>query len=84
MNPEQAKNLLAAKVKQVVDLARILHLKMEARQKIDNDGFIQLVIIFADEERYPAPVIVPAGPIPSGEVKVEVEPVPTGETGEHA
>lgn len=47
-----------AKVKQVMDLANELHLKVEARERIDEQGFIEKVVFWTDTEKYPS---APAG-----------------------
>jgi hypothetical protein len=57
----QAKS--AAKMKQIVDLANLLQVKIEARQKLDpQTGIIELVPYYIDMEQYPQDP--PAPPVP--------------------
>lgn len=45
----------STKVKQVMDLMDVLHLKIEAKQHINNQGFIENTIFWIDDEKYPEP-----------------------------
>ncbi len=62
----------AEKVKQVLELMKSLEITAEIRTKMDQNGFIQDLVFWIDNEKYPAatpsPIVVP----------------PTGETGSHA
>lgn len=69
MNDAEARTKSAAKVQQIIDLARTLQVTMEASQKVDlQSGLISLAVLFKDNEQYPAqPVDV---------VATEVAPAP--------
>lgn len=41
------------KVKEVTDLLSKLKIKTEAKQRVSKDGFIELVVLFVDMEKYP-------------------------------
>lgn len=51
-----------AKVDQVMKLISGLNLSIDAKQKVDEQGFIQTVIFWTDNEKY-QPAAVPTGPI---------------------
>jgi hypothetical protein len=53
MTEKEMRAASAAKVKQVMDLMKLLHLEVEARQKINQQGFIEQVIFWVDNEKYP-------------------------------
>ncbi len=55
MTPEQSRARSAEKVKQVIKMAEMLNLRVEARQRINEMGFIELVAYWIDEEVYPQP-----------------------------
>lgn len=63
----------AAKVKQVTDLMKLLHLRTEVRTKMNQQGFIEDMVFWIDDEEYPSTIPIPA-----------VDPAPTGETGKDA
>lgn len=64
----------SAKVKQAMDLMKVLQLRQECRERIDKDGFIEKMIFWIDDEQYPAP----AGPIPQSVIdKEEAAATPT-------
>lgn len=47
-----------AKVNQVMELAKKLQLKVEAKTKMENSGFLENVVIWIDEEQYQPAAIV--------------------------
>jgi Na+-transporting NADH:ubiquinone oxidoreductase subunit NqrC len=64
MSPQETQARSREKVKQVLDLARVLHLSPEAKQQINTEnGFIEMKVFWIDSEKYP-----------------EAEPEATGET----
>lgn len=68
MTPEQMQKRSGEKVKQVLDLMKLLNINTEVRTKMDKGGFIEDVVFWIDNEEYPA-----AEPV-----------APTGETGSNA
>ncbi len=68
MTEEQMRERSAAKVKQVMEMMKILHLRTEARERINEQGFIEKVVYWMDDEQYkPAEPIGPSGGAPTGE-----------------
>ncbi len=62
------RNRSAAKVKQVTEMMNILHLRMEARERMNEQGFIEKIVFWIDDEQYkPAD-----GPIPQTVIDKEV------------
>jgi len=59
MTPEQMKEQSSKKIKQIMDLMQVLHVKIEARQRISSQGFIESVVFWTDDEAYPQPESVP-------------------------
>lgn len=59
MTPEKMRAKSAAKVKQVLELMKVLQIKAEARERISQDGFIENVVFYVDYEEYPAPAPEP-------------------------
>lgn len=97
MTPDEMRARSKEKVKMITDLARTLHIKIECREKITEEGFIEKVIFFVDNEKYPeapaAPLVPPATPLPPGALtKGDADPskishvgpdvIPPGPTGE--
>lgn len=68
MTPEQMQARSKEKVQQVLNLMKTLHLKVEAKQKISPEGFLENQIFWIDDEKYvPAPVVAaPAESAPTG------------------
>lgn len=68
MTPEEMRERSSAKMKQVLDLMRVLSVRVEARQRVDENGFIELMPFWIDEGKYqPA-----AGPIPQSVIDKEL------------
>lgn len=61
MTPEQMQARSQQKVKQVFDLMKLLHLKVEARERITEQGFIERIVFWVDDEQYPSATPEPAG-----------------------
>lgn len=62
MTQEEMRASSQRKHKQVHDLLLLLQCRFEAKDKVNPDGFIEKVIVFIDEEKYPqeaTPVEVP-------------------------
>lgn len=53
MTPEQMKQRSQEKVDQIVKLMETLQVRCEAREHIDQQGFLQRVVFWVDEEQYP-------------------------------
>lgn len=66
MSPDEMRAQSANKVKQVMELMKVLHIRVEARERITPEGFVEKVIFWIDEEKYPEPE---KKPIPSLEEK---------------
>ncbi len=73
MTPQQMQERSAEKVKEVVDLMTKLHLKVEARERMDQAGFIEKTIFWIDNEKYPS-----AEPVAASEVPQESSEVASG------
>lgn len=84
MTPEQMQQKSAEKVKQVQELMKLLQITCEAKERINEQGFIEKMVFWIDHEKYPqAPVEVrapeadqPAPEEPEAEPKVEEEAAP--------
>lgn len=73
MTPQEMQARSKEKVKQMMDLAKVLNLKIEARQRISQEGFIEHVVFWIDEEKYPAMPATPADSVKEGEGNSEVK-----------
>lgn len=62
-----------AKVKQFMEMAKTLHIRVEAKNRLDEKGILEPTVFYIDDEKYE--MDPPAAPI-------VVAPEPTGETGE--
>jgi len=90
LTPQEMQAKSNAKLKQITDLMALLHLRVEARQHIDQNGFIQNVVFWSDDEKYvpaPAAPAAPEGPTGGEEAGAQPEtaavasPFEAGETG---
>lgn len=73
MTPDEMRARSGEKVKQVTSLMEMLHLKVEARERIDEMGFIQKTVFWIDDEKYPAAEPVPeAGFLPAAPTEEQV------------
>lgn len=61
MSPDEMRSTSAQKVKQVMALMKVLHLEVTAKQKITEQGFVENVVFWVDNEQYPSPEPVPTG-----------------------
>ena len=52
MTPEKMKEKSAQKVGQVIDLMNLLQLRVEARERVNEQGFIEKVVFWIDDEKY--------------------------------
>lgn len=52
MTPEQMQQRSAEKVQQVMDLIKSLNLQVEARERVNERGFIERIVFWIDEEKY--------------------------------
>ena len=55
MKPEQMRESSQKKFKQITELMDLLQVTLMPREKITQDGFIEKVVIFTDNEQYPFP-----------------------------
>lgn len=63
MTPEQMQEKSSMKVKQVMDMMALLNLRVEARQRVDRQGFIEMLTFWIDDEKYPAAPTGENGPV---------------------
>lgn len=49
------RNSSAAKLRQVTELMKVLHMRVEARERVTENGFIEKVVFWIDDEQYPQP-----------------------------
>lgn len=54
MTPEQMRAQSASKVKQITELMKVLHIRVEARQRMSPEGFIENIVFWIDDEKYKA------------------------------
>lgn len=78
MTPQEMQKRSGEKVRQVMDLAKMLHLTCEGRQRVNlQTGMIELMVFWTDSEKYPTAEPEPASTgeaqAPAEEIK-EVEP----------
>jgi hypothetical protein len=52
ITPEQARALSQQKVKQINDLMQLLHVRMECKEFVTPEGYIEKGVIFIDAENY--------------------------------
>ncbi len=71
MTPDEMRAKSAAKVKQILELMKVLEIRAEAKDHISQDGFIEKLVYWIDDEKYPAP--------PPAPIMVDPE-TPTGGT----
>lgn len=55
MTPDEMRARSSEKVKQIMDLMRSLNVRVEAREKLGMDGFIEKMVFWIDDENYPSP-----------------------------
>lgn len=70
MKPEQMRESSQKKFKQITELMDLLQVTLMPREKITQDGFIEKVVIFTDNEQYP---VAPAEPEVPAEVPAQPE-----------
>lgn len=63
MTPQEMQAKSADKVKQIMSLMSVLHVRVEARERITEQGFIEKLVFWIDEEKYPEAA---AGTTPTG------------------
>lgn len=71
MTPDQMRDNSSKKVKQVMELLKMLHLRVEAKQRLTPEGFLENMVFWIDEEKYPQP---------KGNTPAIPAEAPTGET----
>jgi hypothetical protein len=61
MTPEQMQKNSAKKVQQVLDLLKVLNLRVEAKDRVDlKTGLIEKMVYWIDDENYPTPEAIKA------------------------
>lgn len=53
MTPDEIRKKSVEKAEQLNNLAILLKIKIEAKQRINKEGFIETLVIFTDTEDYP-------------------------------
>ncbi len=77
MTPDQMRQRSSDKVKQVTEMMKILNLRVEARQRVSEQGFLEQIVFWIDEEQYkPADAVGETGSKDAGGSPVG----PTGES----
>ncbi len=61
MTPDKMREQSTVKVKQVLDLMKVLNLRIEARERLSQDGFIEKLVFWIDDEKY-VPAAEAVGP----------------------
>ncbi len=59
MNEKEIRERSQKKVKQIRDLCDALNVRLEAKQRIGQDMFLEMVVIFNDLENYPVETRAP-------------------------
>jgi len=54
MTPDEMRASSQKKFNQITDLMKLLQVSFMPREKITPDGFIEKVVVFTDDEKYPA------------------------------
>lgn len=54
MTPQEMQARSSDKVKEVMTLLKTLHLRVEARERMSQDGFIEKIVFWIDDEIYPS------------------------------
>ncbi len=67
MTQEEIRAHSAAKVKQLMDLSKSLHVRVVAKERITEDGTIENTVFYIDEEKYEMEPVVTIPPAPTGE-----------------
>lgn len=82
MTAQEMMNKSSAKVKQVNDLMTLLHIRVEARERITDQGFIEKLVFWIDDEKYPQAPAKVEGPegAEAPETDAKVEPKAEEET----
>lgn len=68
MSDEEKRAKSGVKLKQITDLMALLHVRVEAKQRIDDNGIIENIVFWSDHEQYPSAPTLPDG------VNAEVAP----------
>lgn len=72
MEPQEMRESSQKKFMQLTNLLQLLQVTLVAKQKITQDGFVEMVVVFNDNERYPE---VPATVVPENTAPEVVAPV---------
>lgn len=91
MTSQEMQDASQKKVKQMMDLMESLHLRVTAHQRVNQNGFIENIISWNDDEKYPQSPAAPV-PVPTSDDEIlnaanppeEISAAPTGETSETA
>lgn len=76
MRPQEMQKRSGEKVGQIMELMKLLNMSVDARQRVSREGFIENVIFWSDNEKYPtAPEVVrePEGATGASEEKPATE-----------
>lgn len=80
MTPQEMQARSSEKVKQIMGLMTSLHLRVEARERISQEGFIEKTIFWIDDENYPS--AAPTGATAEAPVQEKAAPVAQEEVAE--
>lgn len=76
MSPQEMQQNSQKKVNQVFELLSLLKLRVEARERINQDGFIEKIVFWIDDEQYPSLAPEAAQPESPQSAKEEAEVTP--------
>lgn len=62
MTPEQMQARSREKVKQVMDLMKLLQITVEPRERVTREGWIERTLFWSDNEKYPQAPVEERGP----------------------
>lgn len=63
MTPDQMRARSSDKVKQILEMMKILNLRVEGKQRINEQGFLEMSVFWIDDEKYPSPEPEPVDPL---------------------
>lgn len=69
MQPQNLNPMSREKIDSLIKMAKALQIEIVAKQRIDENGFIENMVMFYDREKYPTPE-----PAPTPETKEPVAP----------
>lgn len=62
MTPEEMQTRSREKVDKIISMMKLMHVRIEAKQHITQQGFIENVVYWVDDEKYPPAPVEERGP----------------------